>query len=57
VHADASTLERYAAELDSFMGKLRTTATRLGLGFAFSSTDGDLERLFRGELRAGGFLC
>jgi uncharacterized protein (DUF58 family) len=57
VHADAPTLARYATELASFLDSTRSTCSRLGLGWALAPTDGDVERLFRGDLRRERFLC
>ena len=57
VHADATILARYAAELRSFLESVSSASAAMGLGWSLVPTDGDLSRLFRDELRAGGFLC
>ena len=57
IHADSGTLERYANELESFLGSVRRSCGGLGLGWALAPTDGDVSRLFRDELCEGGFLC
>lgn len=57
VHADSALLSRYAIELEGFLGGVRSTCAALGLGWALAPSDGELDSLFRGELRAGGFLC
>ena len=57
IHADAATLERYANELESFLGSVRRTCAGLGLAWALAPTDGDVGRLFREELCEEGFLC
>jgi uncharacterized protein (DUF58 family) len=57
LHADAPTLARYVKELGAFLRATSLACARLGLGYALAPSDEDPGRLFRDDLREGGFLC